>query len=152
LFHALQGKEKVAGSGTGSGDGIDNVVYRIIEFFRACGFNIEGAQGDGVGTGDTDSRGTSNFEFRDSRGDGTVVIDFQKDFFSWKECLVDYPDPVAEPFDGLIVYFYLPHPLCPPLLSRRGGGFWKRGCAPLKRPVLQMVGCVLCKRPAGIYF
>jgi len=28
---------------------------------------------------------------------------------------------------------YLPHPLCPPLLQRRGGGdYIKRGFAPLK--------------------
>jgi len=52
-----------------------------------------------------------------------IIVYFQIDFFSWKKCLVDYPDPVAEPFDGLIVILYLPHPLCPPLLWGKGGEF-----------------------------
>ncbi len=29
---------------------------------------------------------------------------------------------------------YLPHPLTPPLLQRRGGDVYKRGFAPLKLP------------------
>jgi hypothetical protein len=40
-----------------------------------------------------------------------VIVYFQRDFFPGKACLVDYPDPIAEPFDGLIVNLYLPHPL-----------------------------------------
>jgi len=40
---------------------------------------------------------------------------------------------------------YLPHPLCPPLLQRRGGRKVKRGYAPLKHPsdksLYNRVGC-----------
>jgi len=30
---------------------------------------------------------------------------------------------------------FLPHPLCPPLLQRRGGGLVERGFAPLRLPL-----------------
>jgi len=31
---------------------------------------------------------------------------------------------------AIVMFFYLPHPLCPPLLSRRGGRIYEEGLRP----------------------
>jgi len=94
------------------------------ELDPALSLDIKGAQGYRVGSGYPDGRRPPDSQFFYSRGDTPVVVELQIDFFKGKTCLVDYPDTVVEPFYGQFVYFYLPHPLSPPLLTRfqrRGG-------------------------------
>ena len=48
--------------------------------------------------------------------------------------------------------FYLPHPLCPPLLQRRGGGILRRGAKPLLTPVINPLLSIDCGRLSSILY
>jgi hypothetical protein len=111
LPHAFQGEKKIAGGGAGGGDSLHDAAQVFEELDPVISLDIEGAQGYRIGSGYPDGRCPPDSQFFDSRSDIPVVVELQVGFFKRKTCLVDYPDTVAEPFQGQFVYFYLP-PYC----------------------------------------
>jgi hypothetical protein len=83
-------------------------------------FDFKGAEDYRVGASDADGRRSPYLEFFYGGGDFPVVVKLQVDFFLRKTCLVENPEPVAEPGDGLIIWFDDLSPLYLPLLTEEG--------------------------------